>query len=422
MLDDNLYQTAANWNSTASADLPNCCGLDTGLQPQVRAWYGVCMYRKSTGLYPAGLIALTVVLAIVLFASIDGRTSATHAQTNNPPRFRMAIIGLVHSHAWGHLRNMARMSNVELVGIAEPSAVLRDEAAKVAPDAPLYDDYRKLLDEKKPEAVWAFVENDRHLEIAKVCAPRGVHLIYEKPLAATYSQAKEMLALARRHKIKLMTNYQMAWWPENYSAYDFAQSGGIGRVWRVRSIIGHGGPAPRNPSDLRGQEFWKWLNDEKRGGGALIDFVGYGAVWCRWYLGMPKSVFAITTRTRPDVYHTNTNATVILQYDGNGVGMIEGSWDLPRSFQDVEVFGDKGSVYMARNRIEAFVGRDRREVAIGARSEDRRDPVNYFIERIRRNEPLDGMVAPEFNVDAMAIVEAARLSAATGRPVRLPLP
>ncbi|HZS06012.1 MAG TPA: Gfo/Idh/MocA family oxidoreductase [Blastocatellia bacterium] len=363
------------------------------------------------------------VLSLLISTSLTTSTSASsQTQAGDAPRFRLGIIGLVHSHAWGHLRNIAKMPGVELVGIAEPNQGLRDEAAKAAPGVPLYEDYRKLLDEKKPEGVWAFVENDRHLEIAKICAPRGIHLIFEKPMAGTFEQAKEMLSLATKHKIKLMTNYQMAWWPENYSAYDFARSGEIGKVWRVRSIIGHGGPAPNDPNDARGQAFWKWLNDEKRGGGALVDFVGYGAVWCRWYLGMPKSVYAITTHTRPDVYHTNTNATVILQYADNGVGIIEGSWDLPRSFQDVEVFGNKGSVYMARNKIEAQAGRERKEVAIAPLAEDRRDPVAYFIQRIRSNQPLDGMVSPEFNLDAMAIVEAARRSAETGKPVSLPLP
>jgi predicted dehydrogenase len=362
---------------------------------------------------------LTLFLAMALLSST---TVLPEAQATDEPRFRLAIIGLVHSHAWGHLRNIAKMPGVEFVGIAEPDAALREEAAKAAPGVPLYDDYRKLLDEKRPEGVWAFVENDRHLEITKVCAPRAIHLIFEKPMAGSYEQAKQMLALANQHKIKLMTNYQMAWWPENYTAYDFAKSGDIGRVWRVRSIIGHGGPAATNPNDVKGQAFWKWLNDEKRGGGALIDFVGYGAVWSRWYLGMPKSVYAITTHTRPDTYHTNTNATVILQYADNAVGIIEGSWDLPRSFQDVEVFGSKGSVYMARNKIEAMAGRDRKEVTIGSLAEDRRDPVTYFRQRIRSNQPLDGMVAPEFNVEAMAIVEAAQRSARSRKPVSLPLP
>ena len=39
------------------------------------------------------------------------------------------------------------------------------------------------------------------------------------------------------------------------------------------------------------------------------------------------------------------NATLVLHYK-NGSGYFEGSWDLPRSFQDLEVFGRDGSLYM----------------------------------------------------------------------------
>jgi predicted dehydrogenase len=335
-------------------------------------------------------------------------------------RFRIAIVGLVHSHAWGHLRNIARMADVELVAIAEPIGDLREAAARDAPGVAMYDDYRKMLDEKKPEAVWSFVENDRHLEVTRECALRGIHVIFEKPMAATYNEARQMLALARKHNIKLMVNYQMAWWPTNYTAYSLAQAGALGKVWRVRTIIGHGGPAPSNPADKRAQHFWAWLNDERRGGGALMDFTCYGAVWLRWYLGMPKAVYATTTHTRPDVYKTNTNASVLATFADNGVGIIEGSWDLPRGFQDLEVFGSKGSVYVDRNRVETIIGRETKLVPPEPLAEERREPVSYFISRIRGDKPIEGMVSPEFNVDVMAIVDAARRSARSGRPVNLP--
>ncbi|MEP7271003.1 MAG: Gfo/Idh/MocA family oxidoreductase [Acidobacteriota bacterium] len=374
------------------------------------------------GIHRRTLYGVTLLLILGTLPLLVPIRTTRAQQGASPAKFRLAIVGVIHSHAWGHLRNIAKMEGIELVGISDQVAALREEAGKAAPGIPIYDDYRKLLDEKKPEAVWAFVENDRHLEITKACATRGIHLMFEKPMAATYDQAKEMLALARKHDIKLMINYQMAWWPENYSGYDVAQSGKLGKVWRVRTIIGHGGPAPRNASDVRGQNFWTWLNDESRGGGALMDFTCYGGVWWRWYLGLPKTVFAVTTHTRPDVYKTNTSATVLGTFADNGVGIIEGSWDLPRSFQDVEVFGDKGSVSVSRNRVEIFIGNQREETKLGALAEDRREPVSYFVGRIRTKQPIDGMVSPEFNVDVMQIVEAARRSVKSGRPVSLPLP
>jgi predicted dehydrogenase len=363
-------------------------------------------------------VSFLLAFAVLVAAS---NPSAPGAFSQDKTRFRIAIVGLVHSHAWGHLREMAKSNNIEIVGVAEPDADLQALAAKELPSVTFYPDYQKLLDERKPEGVWSFVENDRHLEITKACASRGIHLIFEKPMAATYQQARQMAEIAKKGRIQLMINYQMAWWPANYAAYDFAAKGNVGKVWRVRSIIGHGGPAPRDAGDVRGQRFWNWLNDEARGGGALIDFTCYGAVWLRWYLGMPKSVYAVTTHTRPGVYRTNTNATVLAAFPENGVGIIEGSWDLPRSFQDVEVFGDKGSVYMTSRGIEAYVGREKRDVAPGTLEESRRDPVAYFVNAIRTGKPVEGMVSPEFNLDVMQIVEAARISAKEGKPIALPL-
>jgi predicted dehydrogenase len=362
---------------------------------------------------------LLAFLLFGVFAAIPPAPSAGRAVQEQ--RFRIAIVGLVHSHAWGHLRSMAGNTQIELVGMAEPNVALRESAAKEAPGVPLYEDYHRMLDEKKPEAVWAFVENDRHLELTRECASHGIHVIFEKPMAATYSQALQMLDVARKNNIKLMINYQMAWWPNNYAAFHAAKSGELGKVWRVRTIIGHGGPAPRDASDVRGQVFWSWLNDEKRGGGALMDFTCYGAVWLRWYLGMPTTVYAVTTHTRPDVYKTNTNAAVLATFPNNGVGIIEGSWDLPRSFQDLEVFGSEGSIYMTSNKIEIYAGRERKEVTAEPLDENHRSPVAYFAHAVRDGKPIEGMVSPEFNVDVMQIVEAAQRSARTGRPVQLPI-
>ena len=69
-------------------------------------------------------------------------------------------------------------------------------------------------------------------------------MIFEKPLAPTHKEALAVQKLARQHHIKVMTNYQMAWWPANYTAKAQADSG-VGQVWRLHGIVGHGGPGAR---------------------------------------------------------------------------------------------------------------------------------------------------------------------------------
>src|SRR5580692_2720921 len=158
-----------------------------------------------------------------------------------PPR--IAVIGLLHSHVWTQLPNMVKGDVVKLVGVAESHPELVAEAKKAGvTDNLVYADYNKMLDDVKPDFVWAFVENNRHLEIVKACAGRKISVIFEKPLASTGKDAAAIREIATKSGIYVMTNYQMAWWASNYTARKIADSGGLGKVYRLRGVVGHGGP------------------------------------------------------------------------------------------------------------------------------------------------------------------------------------
>lgn len=332
--------------------------------------------------------------------------------------YKIAVIGLVHSHVWGHLGRMASNQPAELVGIAEPNQELVAEARKIAPNARYYTDYRQMLDQAKPDIVWAFVENNRHLEIVQACAPRKIHVMFEKPLAATYKEALAIERLARQHGIQVMTNYQMAWWPTQYAARQVAQSGELGKVWRLHGIVGHGGPSASGP---RNKYFFEWLTDPvKNGGGALVDFGCYNALWALWYLGRPATVYAQVNRLQPERFpKVEDHSTIVLTY-AEGVALLEGSWDLPRSFQDLEVFGRQGSLYVTRERVEVRKGKETTQAPVEPLPPERAEPIAYMVHCLRNRQPVEGLVGLPLNVQVLEILDAAKESIRTGRAVRLP--
>jgi len=334
---------------------------------------------------------------------------------------RIAVVGLIHSHVWGHLGRMIQGEPARLVGIAETRADLIEEAKRRgAPPSVFFDDYRKMLEEARPDIVWAFIENNRHLEIVEACAPRRIHVMFEKPLASTYKDALAIRELARKHGIQVMTNYQMAWWPSQYAAKSLAQSGALGQLWRIRGIVGHGGPG--GPTGLN-RYFFEWLTDPvKNGAGALVDFGCYNALWALWYLGRPESVFAQANHLRPETFpKVEDHSTLVLHYP-KGVAILEGSWDLPRSFQDLEVFGRDGSLYVTQNRVEFRKGRGSpEEIPLPALPPERAEPIAYMIDCLRSGRPVDGLVSLDLNVQVCEILEAAKLSLQSGRAVKLPL-
>jgi predicted dehydrogenase len=343
------------------------------------------------------------------------------AQETTP---RIAIIGLVHSHVWGHLRTILEGKSANLVGVSEPNPELIAEAKKAGvSEGLIFPDAAKMLDHTKPEIVWAFVENNRHLEIANLCAPRHINLIFEKPLASSYGDAKKIRDLAAKYDIRVMTNYQMAWWPANYVAKAAVDRGDIGTIYRLHGVVGHGGPGSEG---VRNKYFFDWLTDPvKNGAGALMDFGCYNALWSLWYLGMPETVYATVNHLRPERFpKVEDAATLVLTYP-NGVGIFEGSWDLPYSMQDLEVFGrpdgkTPGSIYMKHNSVELRQGRNKpEELPLKPLPAGEDEPVAYMASRIREHKPIEGLTAVDINVNVIHIIDLAKESVRTGRAVKV---
>jgi predicted dehydrogenase len=346
--------------------------------------------------------------------------TAAASQLRGASEYKMAVIGMVHGHVWGHLGTMLKGEHAKLVGIAETEPELIATAKKRgAADVPFFSDYRKMLDELRPDFVWSFAENNRHLEIVEACASKKIHVIFEKPLAATFAQSLEVRRLAREHGIQVMTNYQMAWWPANYAAKAAVDAGSLGQVWRLRGIVGHGGPG--GPEGLN-KYFVDWLTDpEKNGAGALMDFGCYNALWSLWYFGRPDKVYAQVNHLRPREFpKVEDNADLMLSWR-ESVGLFEGSWDLPRGFQDLEIFGLKGSVYMKNGSAELRTGRNPQPLTLNPLPPERAEPIAYMVNSLRSNKPIDGLTALDINVGVVEIIEAAKMSVKSGNSVALPL-
>jgi scyllo-inositol 2-dehydrogenase (NADP+) len=116
------------------------------------------------------------------------------------------------------------------------------------------------------------------------------------------------------------------------------------------------------------------------------------------------------------------NADLILGYD-QGVGIFEGSWDLPRSYQDLEVFGwgedgKKGSLYMNHKGVELRRGSHVERLPLTPLQADASEPVAYMVSRIKDKKPIEGLTAVDINVQVIRIIDLAKQSVKTGKAVK----
>ena len=77
-----------------------------------------------------------------------------------------------------------------------------------------------MLDKTKPEAVTVFTSTFDHLEVVKVCAARGIHVMMEKPLAVNMEHATAMAEAAMANKVQLLVNYETTWYRSNHHLDD----------------------------------------------------------------------------------------------------------------------------------------------------------------------------------------------------------
>ena len=346
--------------------------------------------------------------------------------TQSSDAVRIGIDGLTHDHIGGLLRNFNKRPDIKIVGIVEKNKELVKRLAdRYGFDTSIvYDDLAKMIDETNPQGVVAFNSIYEHLHTVEVCAPKGVHVMVEKPLAVNSKHAGKMAQLAKKHNILLLTNYETTWYPTHYKAFEMAVSKPeIGAINKVVIHDGHKGPVEIGCS----KEFLAWLTDPVfNGGGAVIDFGCYGANLMTWLMRneKPISVMAVLQQIKPDVYpKVDDQATIVLIYP-NAQAIIQGSWNWPVDRKDMDIYGRNGYIKVINKND--FEYRLSRELPINTEKvtempADVSEPFNYFAGVISgrvKVKPTD-LSSLENNLIVVEILDAAKESSKKGKMIPL---
>ena len=336
---------------------------------------------------------------------------------------RIGVAGVTHDHLGG-VTGALRRGDVEIVGVweADPRYIHENSLSGRVSENLFYSDLGKMLDETHPEAVVAYGSIKDHLAVVEACAPRGIHVMVEKPLGASLKDARRMAELARRYGIHLLTNYETTWYASNTYVKKQVQEGALGKVFRIDVYDGHEGPIEIGCS----KKFTDWLTDPVgNGGGASIDFGCYGANLATWILDgkVPDKVFAVMRQNKPDVYpKVEDDAEITLSYKDVTVN-IGASWSWPMNRKDMFVYGLDGYLYQknARNLTGRIGKKDLEEFSAPALQAPYNNSFAYLKAVVRGEitvSPTD-LSSLENNLTVMRILDAAQRSARSGKAVGL---
>jgi predicted dehydrogenase len=352
----------------------------------------------------------------------------TEAQDAGNAPIRMAVAGITHDHVTRILeRSKMGKTDIVLTGIYEPNTDLARRIAQqynFSADL-LYTDLDKMLDAVKPEAVLAFGSIYEHMAVVEACAPRGIHVMVEKPLATNMAYAKRMEELAEKYHILLLTNYETSLYPATAKLYQLViDSNYIGKIRKVVIHDGHAGPKEIGVS----REFLAWLTDPvQNGGGALFDFGCYGANLMTYLMQKeePVSVTAVTRQFKPAIYpRVDDDATIIVNYP-TAQCIIQASWNWPFGRKDMEVYGETGYVISVNSTtLRLKNNKSNGEQTMQVTSKDipvYDDPISYFADAIKGKIliPEKGLYSLGNNLTVVRILDDARKSAKSGKTIRI---
>jgi predicted dehydrogenase len=341
-------------------------------------------------------------------------------QANAQKLLRIGVAGLTHDHVH-NIMNQWKRGEVIIAGIAEADQQLIERFKKSynIPDSLFYKNLTELLQHTKPDAVLAYNSIVEHLGVVEICAPKGISVMVEKPLATTVKDAERIVTLAKQYHINVLTNYETTWYNTNQQVNEMVNDEHeIGDIRKMIVHDGHNGPKEIGCS----KDFLNWLTDPvKNGGGAIRDFGCYGANLMTWLMKgiAPISVTAITKHIKPDIYpNVDDEATILLEYP-TATGIIEASWNWPFGIKDLEVFGVNGYLHALNPTVLQKRNKNSYDSVV-VKPAAYKDNLPYLADVLSgKIQPVNDLSCLENNLIVVKILEAASRSAKEGKSISL---
>lgn len=335
-------------------------------------------------------------------------------------KYRVGVASMVHDHVWGELRHWSALPDVELVAAGDENADLRDKIKAQHNVPQVYDSWQEMVEREELDIVQAASENSACADIVEACAAKGIHVISEKPMAATLSQAERMVAATEKAGTRLMINWPTAWQPAIQEMERRIVAGDIGKLFYFKQRSAHNGPKEIGCDP----HFWEWLYDEeKNGGGALMDYCCYSADMCARFLGLPAQVTGFRGVFVKEYPVPDDNAIILMKYP-HAFGIAEACWTqtVGGAANNPIAYGTEGSIAIAGGKlIVQRPGKETETIEAPPTQAPRRSGPEYLIHCLQSGEPIEGFCSMSVSRDAQEILEAGKRAADSGQTMNLPL-
>ena len=297
---------------------------------------------------------------------------------------------------------------------------------------PYFSNYRDLLSSGLVDAVLIATPTMAHVEIGLAACEQGLHVLMEKPIAMSVSQAQQLLEAVRpEQKFAAMLNQRFH--PAFEQIAQVLRRGELGQILRYSWVM----TAWYRPDIYYQASTWRgtWPGE---GGGLLINQCIHNLDLLYWWLGLPGSVYADVGFGKYHAIEVEDEVSAILTYENGMTGTLTASSGEAPGMNQLDIIGDLGcirydgvqltlqhgnsSVSSHRQNTREMFGMPDYELEVlpvGVSTNQHAGVLQNFVNAVLRDEPL--MTPGEQSVGSLQLANGMLLSSWMKAAVSLPI-
>jgi len=223
------------------------------------------------------------------------------------------------------------------------------------------DFIEKLCSDPEIDIVDIGLPNFLHLKASEMAAENAKHIICEKPLGRSVTEAKAMLDAVEKHRVVSCYAENQVFIPQIIRAKEMIEGGAIGRAFWIRSREAHFGP----------HSAWFW-DPDLAGGGVLMDMGCHSVEVARYLIGKKPVEANAWGATLVHETEAEDNSLALVRYEGKELSQSENSWAAHGGLDiRLEIYGSDGGIFIDVTR----------ETGIKVFTVAPEDKVGYVVEK-----------------------------------------
>ncbi|MCM8804403.1 MAG: Gfo/Idh/MocA family oxidoreductase [Candidatus Omnitrophica bacterium] len=342
-------------------------------------------------------------------------------------KYLVGIVGFGGIARIAHYPGWKKLSDVEVIAIADPSEEVRNIAKNQFNIKYVFDDYKKILKIDEIDIIDVCTPNKLHYPVVIDSLKSKKHVLCEKPIGISGKEVEEMIKTSKMEKRKLMAAQHMRFTKSSIVLKKYIDNGELGQIYFSIANALRRRYLPARDT---------FIDKNLSGGGPLFDIGVHILDLTYWFMGCPK-VYSVTGITltklakRKDIhglwgewdrekYNVEDFASGFIKFkDGSALNLTCSFLANIEQMEDFSttLFGTEGGIKWPSGKLakEKYGVLQNIELMIDLLPDNppHHEEIRVFFECVKEDKEVP--VKPEESLEVIKMLEGIYISSETGK-------